>query len=211
MTPQTKSAILLVNGDFFDFKDPRNHSFDIKTIAHALSNLCRYTGHSKRFYSVAEHCVIVSRLVPAKYALEGLMHDASEAYCGDVASPLKALLPGYREIEDGVQEAIAGYFGLKYPFPPEVKEADILAYVTERQTISNTGKDALWFSDVKPADFVIKGLSPKSAYNLFMDRYEELTNGLKGYESLRKKAKTRGKTTQSYCEGPRVNEVPAAS
>src|SRR4051812_16341267 len=98
MTPQTKSAILLHNGDFFDFKDPRNHNYDIKAIAHALSNLCRYTGHSKRFYSVAEHCVLVSRLVDPRFAFEGLMHDASEAFCGDVASPLKKLLPGYARI-----------------------------------------------------------------------------------------------------------------
>jgi uncharacterized protein len=191
MTPQTKSAILLYNGDFFDFKDPRNHEFDIKTIAHALSNLCRYTGHSRRFYSVAEHCVIVSRLVPEKYALEGLLHDASEAYCGDVASPLKALLPGYKEIEEGVQEAIATFYGLTYPFPPEVKEADVLAYVTERQTISNTGVDAMWFTDVKPAELDIKGLRPNQARDLFLDRYEELTKNGTGYEVLHAKGKAR--------------------
>jgi 5'-deoxynucleotidase YfbR-like HD superfamily hydrolase len=188
MTKQTKSAILLHNGDFFDFKDPRNHDFDIKCIAHALSNLCRYTGHSKRFYSVAEHCVIVSRLVPEKFALEGLMHDASEAYCGDVASPLKQLLPNYKEIEDGVQEAIAAYFGLTYPFPKEIKEADVLAYVTERQSISNTGKDAIWFTDVTPRDFEIKGLSPTASERAFLERFKELTANGQGYEILRAKA-----------------------
>lgn len=188
MTKQTKSSILLVNGDFFDFKDPRNHNYDIRAIAHALSNLCRYTGHSKRFYSVAEHSVIVSRLVEPKYALEGLMHDASEAYCGDVASPLKRLLPGYSKIEEGVQEAIAMYFGLQWPFPKEVHDADKLCYVTERETISNTGKDALWFTDIKPVDFPIKGLSPKQAYNAFIERYEELTANGTGYEKLRRKA-----------------------
>lgn len=186
-TKQTKSSILLVNGDFFDFENPRGHEYDIKSIAHALSNLCRYTGHSKRFYSVAEHCVIVSRLVPEKYAFEGLMHDASEAYCGDVASPLKRLLPGYRKIEDGVQEAIAMYFGLSYPFPEEVHAADKLAYVTERVSISNTGRDILWYTDIQPANLEIKGLAPNSAYKLFMERYEEVTANATGYEQVRRK------------------------
>lgn len=188
MTKQTKSSILLINGDFFDFKDPRGHNYDIKSIAHALSNLCRYTGHSKRFYSVAEHCVLVSRLVPEKYALEGLMHDASEAYCGDVASPLKALFPTYRKVEESVQEAIAVYFGLTYPWPKEVHEADKILYVTERTSISDTGKDELWFTDVKPADIEIKALTPKKAYEAFINRYEELTRSGKGYEVLRTKA-----------------------
>lgn len=211
MTEQTKSAILLVNGDFFDFKDPRNHDFDIKAIAHALSNLCRYTGHSRRFYSVAEHCVIVSRLVPEKYALEGLLHDASEAYCGDIASPLKALLPTYKKIEEGVQEALAAYYGLTYPFPPEIKEADVLAYVTERRSISNTGKDAIWFTDVSARDDIeIRGLAPSSAYRLFLERYEELTNGLKGYEPVRQKTATGNAKTQSRSKGPTLTEVQAA-
>lgn len=188
MTKQTKTSILLVNGDFFDFKNPRAHDYDIKSIAHALSNLCRYTGHTKRFYSVAEHSVLVSRLVPEKYAFEGLMHDASEAYCGDVASPLKRLIPKYKEIEEGVQEAIAMYYGLVYPFPKEVHEADVLAYVTERQSISNTGTDGIWFTDVEPANLTVKGLAPSSAYKLFMERYEELTANGTGYEKLRRKA-----------------------
>jgi uncharacterized protein len=210
MTAQTKSAILLVNGDFFDFKNPRDHEFDIKSIAHALSNLCRYTGHTKRFYSVAEHCVLVSRLVKPEFAFEGLMHDASEAYCGDVASPLKKLLPGYEKIEEGVQDALATYYGLRYPFPPEVKEADVLAYVTERQSISKTGKDAIWFTDVQPAEIEIKGLAPRSAYELFMNRYEELTSGFKGYEPLRKKATKGNPSPKSRSEGLALPKVQAA-
>lgn len=210
MTEQTKSAILLVNGDFFDFKNPRDHEYDIRAIAHALSNLCRYTGHSRRFYSVAEHCVLVSRLVPTAYALEGLLHDASEAYCGDVASPLKALLPGYKKIEEGVQEALATYFGLQYPWPKEVHDADKIMYVTERQTISNTGKDGMWYTNLVPENIEIKGLAPSSAYKLFMERYEELTNGLKGYEPVRKKTATGNAKAQPHRKGPAQPQVQAA-
>lgn len=176
MTEQTKSAILLYNGDFFDFLDPFNHEYDIETIAHALSNLCRYTGHTKHFYSVAEHCVLVSYLIPEQFALEGLMHDASEAYCGDVASPLKKLIPEYSKIEDRVQEAIFKYFDLRYPFPNCVKDADVLAYVTERESISNTGKDKIWFTDVIPEKIKVVGHSPDKARRLFLDRFKVLNN-----------------------------------
>lgn len=190
MTPQTKTAIALSNGDFFDFRKPHEHEFDIKSIGFALSNLCRYTGHVNpgKFYSVAEHCVLVSRVVPPKYALEGLLHDASEAYCGDVASPLKRLLPGYNRIEESVQEAISTYFGLTYPFPEEVHKADKALYIRERQTIANCGSDALWHTDVPAAEVEVLGLTPKKAYQLFMDRYEELTRNAKGFAVLRKKA-----------------------
>lgn len=210
MKEQTKSAILLVNGDFFDFKDPRNHEYDIRAIAHALSNLCRYTGHSKRFYSVAEHSVLVSRLVKPEFAFEGLMHDASEAYCGDVASPLKKLLPGYEKIENGVQEAIATYYGLTYPWPEDVHLADKRLYVTERLSISNTGKDTIWFTDLEPADIEVKGLAPRSAYELFMNRYEELTSGFKGFEPLRKKRATGDAKAKPRSEGPALPKVQAA-
>jgi hypothetical protein len=185
-TKQTKSAILLVNGDFFDFKDPYNHSFDIEAIATALSNLCRYTGHVNKFYSVAEHCVLVSYLVPEQFALEGLMHDASEAYCGDVASPLKKLIPEYSVIEDKVQEAIAKYFYLRFPWPNCVHEADKIAYVTERQSISNVGKDELWFTDLIPERINIVGHTPKVARNLFINRYRTLISARN--ESVRQEA-----------------------
>jgi 5'-deoxynucleotidase YfbR-like HD superfamily hydrolase len=189
MTLQTKSAILLYNGDFFDFKDPYNHEYDIETIAHALSNLCRYTGHTKLFYSVAEHCVLVSYLTPEPFALEGLMHDASEAYCGDVASPLKKLLSEYNDIEEGVQKALFKYFNLRYPMPACVHEADKIAYVTERQSISNTGKDELWFTDLVPEKIKVIGHSPEKARKLFMDRFEVLNNARN--EVVRAETKTR--------------------
>lgn len=120
MTEQTKSSISTVSGRFFDILKPEDYEFDIDEIATALSNICRYTGHVNKFYSVAEHSVLVSRLVPSRLALAGLLHDASEAFVGDVSSPLKRLLPDYKRIEERVQEAIADQFGLPYPFPQEV-------------------------------------------------------------------------------------------
>ena len=98
--------------------------------------MCRYTGHVTSFYSVAEHCVLVSHLVPSKYALCGLLHDASEAFVGDVASPLKKLLPEYQKIEDNIQKSIARNYDLPFPFPEEIHVADKQLYWTERQTIA---------------------------------------------------------------------------
>lgn len=174
ITLQTKTCISTANGDFFDYLSPETHDFDIDVIAHALSNICRYGGHSKRFYSVAEHSVLVSRVVPKRLQLCGLLHDASEAYCGDVASPLKRLIPEYRKIEDRVQAAIANRFDIPFPFPEDIHLADKAVYLAEREQITD-GTDAIWYTDMKPAKVLVAGMPPKDAKNFFLTRYKELT------------------------------------
>jgi len=170
---QPKYAISTVSGRFFDFHNPDRYVFDIEEIAHSLSNICRYGGHSERFYSVAEHSVHVSRVVHPKLALCGLLHDASEAFVGDMPSPLKALCQSYRTIEDRVQAAIAASFNLPYPFPPEVHLADKMLYKAERQQIAPT-PDNVWHTDIPVADIEIVGWSPYEASQQFLARYEEL-------------------------------------
>lgn len=174
---QTKSCITTGSGRFFDLLAPQEYDYDIEEIATSLSNLCRYTGHVNTFYSVAEHSVLVSRLVPANLALCGLLHDASEAFVGDVSSPLKKLVPQYQEIENGVQKAIANHFDLPYPYPKEVHEADKKMYWSERQTVADNGvKDTLWHQDRRAARKVSAlGMSPTMARRMFMSRYKELT------------------------------------
>src|SRR5262245_47792896 len=88
-----------VGGTQFWPLDPRPHEFDINHIAHALGNMCRFNGHCRRFYSVAEHCVLVSRACSAANALWGLLHDMSEAYIADVIRPVKPHLSNYKSIE----------------------------------------------------------------------------------------------------------------
>ena len=90
--------------------DPQPDEVDIEDIAHALSNVCRFCGHTREFYSVAQHSVLVSEIVPAAFALEGLLHDATEAYISDVARPVKPYLTNYKEIEINLYRAIAKRF-----------------------------------------------------------------------------------------------------
>jgi hypothetical protein len=98
----------------------------IEDIAHALSNICRFTGHCKEFYSVAQHSVNISRLCSPKNKLWGLLHDASEAYICDIASPVKHSIPFsyYRHIEKRVMGAILKKFNLPLREPGEVKKID---------------------------------------------------------------------------------------
>lgn len=179
MTQQTESCITTISGKFFDILKPEEYQYDVEEISIALSNLCRYTGHVSRFYSVAEHSVLVSRIVPERLALAGLFHDSSEAYLGDVSSPLKKLLPEYKAIEERVQQAIATYFGFEFPFGKEIHEADKRMYWQERQSIADNGvRDKLWHQDLRATRRVeATGMSPRMAQRMFISRYKELTNG----------------------------------
>lgn len=128
------------SGVAFDLLDPQPDMVRLRDIAHALSHLCRYTGHSRYFYSVAEHSVECARRAPPALVAEALMHDATEAYVGDVASPLKALLPEYRAIESRVRGAIAARFGLSPAVPAKVVEIDVGMLHIERAQL--LGKEA---------------------------------------------------------------------
>lgn len=158
--------------------DPRPGDFDILDIATALSRLCRFGGHTKEFYSVAEHCVYVSHCVAEEnpeYALWGLMHDASEAYVQDLIRPIKYAMPEYQAIEDRVQEALAKQFELEWPMPKEVHRADVSVLLAESRDIM-LPPPAPWSErGVPPFSMRIEGLSPEEAKNAFLGRYYDLT------------------------------------
>jgi hypothetical protein len=124
------SAILTATGKWFDVLNPDPALIDLADIAGALSKLCRFGGHCHEFYSVAEHSILVSRLVAQRSGATreavawALMHDASEAYVADIPRPVKRQIPQYVAIEDTVQKAIAERFRLPWPMPDEVHEAD---------------------------------------------------------------------------------------
>lgn len=127
-----KSTILTHSGIEFDVCKPDPDLIEIEDIAHALSNICRFTGHTKHFYSVAQHSYLCATLVPKEHQLETLLHDAAEAYIGDVSSPLKAQLPGYQMIEFKLDQAIRQRFGLPAKKTPWVKEADLQMLAAEK-------------------------------------------------------------------------------
>jgi len=109
--------------------DPRASEVHIEDIAHALSMQCRYAGHGLQFYSVAEHSVMVASWLrdvgaPRAAILQGLLHDATEAYLVDVPRPVKAFLPGYKEAEAKVWVAVCRRYNLDLLISPWVHEAD---------------------------------------------------------------------------------------
>jgi hypothetical protein len=128
------SSIETYTGVRFDPFDPDN--IRLLDIAHALSNICRFTGHSNRFYSVAQHSLFVADLVEPKYKREALMHDAQEAYINDLSTPVKSRLPEYRIMEKRLAEEIIKIFGITTGVPDgtwsdRVKWADGVALVVE--------------------------------------------------------------------------------
>ena len=142
--------------------DPRPEEICLEDIAHALSMLCRYGGHCKRFYSVAEHSVLLAYNVRRENRLWALMHDASEAYLVDVPRPIKPFLQGYREMEDGIMQAVRKRFRLPGRMPDEVKEMDLRILTDERQQNMNPAP-AAWSTDRESLGVMLHYWTPEQA------------------------------------------------
>lgn len=141
-------------------------------IAHALACINRYTGHTIVPYSVAQHSVMVSRLCGPQDELCGLLHDASEAYLGDVARPLKVMLPEYVELEHRVQQTIAKAFGLPWPMPLSVKVADNRALIAEKRALMSVEHD--WGIEADPVMTPVNPYCWQQAKQLFENRFKEI-------------------------------------
>lgn len=152
---------------------PRAEHVDIEDIAHALGNMCRFGGHTARFYSVAEHSWWVSQIVPKEDALWGLLHDAAEAYLVDVPTPIKPHIPGWAQVERAVEQVVAEAFGLPWPMPMSVKDADRRILQDETFQLMSAGGGAV-FPDA-PLGLRLDCWPSYMAEAAFLDRFYELT------------------------------------
>lgn len=155
---------------------PAPEDIDPNDIAHALSLICRYGGHVTRFYSVAEHCVLLSHAVAPEHALWALLHDATEAYVGDMVRPIKRYLADYIAIEDRVAWAIAERFGLDPSMPAEVKDADNRILLDERAAVMAPAPHP-WHQDgLEPLGVHVAGWPPEVAELRYRARLQELVD-----------------------------------
>lgn len=157
--------------------DLRPEDICIEDIAHALSMLCRYNGHGLRFYSVAEHSVLIARHLRPKHgdacALHGLLHDATEAYLADVPRPVKPFLPGYKEAEQGAWEAIAYAYDVEQSWSHEVHEAD--ARILHDERIQNMARsEREWGLTGVRLGVTLQSWSPERAKAEFLGLFNEL-------------------------------------
>ena len=165
--------ICTYTGKKFSFLNPRQEDIDIVDIAHALSNMCRFGGHTKKFYSVAEHSMYVSQKCSEENKLWGLLHDATEAYLVDIPKPIKGFLTNYVEMENNLMKAIAEKFGLKGEMPVEVKDVDARMLFTEKEQALYPVD---WGWQLEPYfDLQIECRTPFSAEQLFLMRFKSLT------------------------------------
>lgn len=156
--------------------DPRPGDFAIEDIAHALAHVCRYGGQCKRFFSVGQHCLWVSRICDPQHALEGLLHDLAEAYIGDMVRPLKTFMPAYKDVEKKIEAAAAEQFNLTYPWPESVKRADESVLMREAEILM-PNKPGTWtfLPGTEPAKGAVRVETPAEVRRLFMSRFRNLT------------------------------------
>jgi len=137
-------------GKKFHPLDPDPSMIDIEDIAHALSNLCRYGGHVRRFYSVAQHSCLVGGAVPERFRAWGLLHDATEAYLVDMPRPIKNEMPQYKLAETRLSHAICLRFGLDPVEPKAVKDVDTRILRNEAEALLPGGIASGWWHDIEP-------------------------------------------------------------
>ncbi len=132
--------------------DPNPNLISIDDIAHALSLKCRFNGQCKDFYSVAQHSLLVASLLPPEQKLEGLMHDAAQAYISDITSPVKHRLSDYKDAHSRLWCVIAKRFGLSDPLHPYVQHANLVALATEKRHLIMGNDQWEMLEGIEPTD-----------------------------------------------------------
>ena len=168
------------NGKHVHPLSPSQDEIVIEDVAHSLSQQCRFLGHTDALYTVAQHCVLVSEMVPPGDALWGLLHDASEAYLCDLPAPIKRdpQMEFYRIAEQRLLTCVARKFGLAPEMPQSVKRADKILLATEFRDVTAVD-DLDWIiaeCGCEPAESLwITPWPPAVAERRFLARFHELT------------------------------------
>jgi len=162
--------ITTYTGNRFCFTDPKPEQVHIEDIAHHLSLICRFTGAVKSFYSVADHSIRVAGIVPDELKLSALLHDAAEAYTGDISRPVK-YSHKLETTEKAVMEVIARKYNID-PYNPIVREADNKLLATEARDLmpNMTG----WAKLPEPLSMTIEPASSHVAEIYFMFLFRKL-------------------------------------
>ncbi len=169
-------AISTRSGRRLYLHNPHSSQIHIDDIAHGLAHQCRFNGQTNKFYSVAQHSMIVASILPPELKLAGLLHDAAEAYLGDIVQPLKELLPEFEEIEARFAKVIGERFNVDLSHNELVKKADLIALATEKRDLMPMDIvewEAL--AGINPIYKTITPFSPDKAKADFINYYLKLT------------------------------------
>lgn len=150
---------------------------DLDDIAHSLSNICRFNGHCREFYSVAQHSVYVASLVrDDRLRFAALLHDAEETYTGDIVTPFKRMFLALTGITNRLEAQIHDHFGIKLSEADkeEIRRADMVALATEKRDLMPRQQHESWsyLRNFEPDGAIIEPLPPKEAKALFLKAFE---------------------------------------
>ncbi len=171
-----KSWVITLSGKRFNILVPDPDAIELRDIACALARQARFNGHTRFFYSVGQHSCLGAQVSPTKdIALHMLFHDATEAYVGDLVSPVKALLPDFEIIESRIHWAISQKFNLDFPLPKVVKQIDRRLLATEVRDLITKDLASWKIGEDEPFDFPIIPWPPEVTEARFL----ELASSLK--------------------------------
>ena len=171
----TTDYVSTFSGNRFYPLVPRIDRVAIEDIAHGLAYQCRFNGQTREFYSVAQHSLVVASLVEPRQRLAALLHDAAEAYLGDMVKPLKVLLPEFGVLEERVTDLIAAAFDLDFSDYAPIKRADLIALATEKRDLMPHSVERWAYLDqIAALPEPIVPMSPGQAKQCFLETYARL-------------------------------------
>ena len=175
------------SGNAFFLADPSYLEVTLNDVAHSLANQCRFNGHVKEFYSVAQHATMMSVWMeedgyPMEWCLAALHHDSAEAYTGDIIAQVKHIIPEFKGLETDVAIAVDAAMGVAWTerMAETVKEYDFIALSTEVRDVLRPNKTNLsWGALPPPRAHELQPMDPVRARTSFLVRHLYITNQIK--------------------------------